>query len=258
MKSSIRSKTTIIILLLFVLLVSIPPTKAAPPYDFEEDGSDTVPWAWGDYEEGGETLSSDGDMLRFEGEGDSANDVDYVHSNEPSAIDWESNMTATIRYKMSSLLADSIDLYLLNHTYVSGSAAPCWFIVLVESTSWIIRTFNISDCSTSGSPIGNIEALVFRFQADNGIDVDFDVDYIRFGTEWVSIGSVEFIFDVDWHPVAQFGYDMFFILAGLIMIPASTMYLVRGGRKEMSRDKLFYALIIFFVGLGLLIGGVSP
>lgn len=75
---------------------------------------------------------------------------------------------------------------------------------------------------------------------------------------WHIIGDAEFIFPIGWDPIAQFGYDAFFIVLGLIMIPVSTMYLVRGGRKGMSRDKLFYGLIIFVMGLGLLIGGVMP
>lgn len=75
---------------------------------------------------------------------------------------------------------------------------------------------------------------------------------------WQEVGSAEFIFPVRWDPTTQFGYDMFFIALGLIMIPFSTLYLVRGGRKNMSRDKLFYGLIIFVMGLGLLIGGVMP
>lgn len=75
---------------------------------------------------------------------------------------------------------------------------------------------------------------------------------------WHEINDAEFIFPIEWDPAAQFGYDMFFIALGLIMIPASTVYLVRGGRKEMSSDKLFYTLIIFFIGLGLLIGGIMP
>jgi len=246
-------------MVLSVLLVSTIPTVNAQPYAYEEDGSDTVGWAWGDYEEGGETLSSDGDVLTFEGEGDSADDVDYVNTNEPSAIDWESGMFAVIRYKMSSLDADSIDLYLLNHTYVSGSAAPCWYLTLVESTSWVIRVFDIDDCSSSGSPIGDVEAIVFRFQADFGIDVDFDVDYIRFDIfPWVPVGDAEFIFPVEWDPAAQFGFDSFFIFLGLIMIPTSTVYLVRGGRNEASMDKLFWGLVIFVVGWGLLIGGIMP
>jgi len=97
------------------------------------------------------------------------------------------------------------------------------------------------------------------------VNVDFvfvrkfaDGDAVSVIGTWQQASDANFIFDVGWDPAFQFGYDAFFIFLGLIMIPASTMYLVRGGRKEMSTDKLFYALIIFFVGLGLVIGGVMP
>lgn len=75
---------------------------------------------------------------------------------------------------------------------------------------------------------------------------------------WNEVGVARFIFPIGWDPVFQFGFDAFFIFAGLIMMPLSTMYIVRGGRKEASMDKLFYALIIFVVGLGLFIGGIMP
>lgn len=75
---------------------------------------------------------------------------------------------------------------------------------------------------------------------------------------WSEVYTARFIFPVSWDPITQFGYDMFFVALGLIMIPASTLYLVRGGRKEMNRDKLFYGLIMLIVGLGLLIGGIMP
>ncbi len=109
-------------------------------------------------------------------------------------------------------------------------------------------------------------AIVYADPSANR-DVWVDDYYIRkwvasepiatFGV-WSTINTAEFIFPMGWHPIAQFGYDAFFIFLGLIMIPASTMYLVRGGRKDMSMDKVFYGLIVFAVGLGLLIGGIMP
>ncbi len=52
--------------------------------------------------------------------------------------------------------------------------------------------------------------------------------------------------------------DSVLIFAGLIMIPTSTMYLVRGGKEEMSQDKVFYFLIAFVIGWALVIGGITP
>lgn len=76
--------------------------------------------------------------------------------------------------------------------------------------------------------------------------------------DWNINNILEFFLPVAWSPEFQFGYDTFFIFLGLIMIPASTMYLARGGRKEMSMDKLFFGLVIFALGIGFLIGGILP
>ena len=75
---------------------------------------------------------------------------------------------------------------------------------------------------------------------------------------WNTVNSIEFFLHVGWDANTQFGFDMLFIVLGLIMIPASTMYLVRGGRKEMSTDKVFLGLLLLFMGIGLVIGGVTP
>ena len=76
--------------------------------------------------------------------------------------------------------------------------------------------------------------------------------------EWNSINDpAEIIFNVTWHPVATFGYEAILIFLGLIMIPLSTMYLVKGGREELSSDKVFYFLILFMLGWGFFIGGIT-
>lgn len=50
--------------------------------------------------------------------------------------------------------------------------------------------------------------------------------------------------------------DALLIFLGLFMIPASTIYLVKGGKDDMSTNKLFYFLIAFLLGWGLLLGGI--
>lgn len=48
------------------------------------------------------------------------------------------------------------------------------------------------------------------------------------------------------------------ILGGMIMIPASTMFLVKGGKNELSFDKFFLFLIVFVMGWAFVIGGILP
>lgn len=149
-------------------------------YDYHHDGSNDT-WTWGDYEEGGESTSIDSGALVFECEGDANNDVDYVHENTIDGVIWDdSSSNATIRYKMDSLDADSVWLYFLPFNYVSGSADNSWYLPLDQTTDWIVVDFDINDMTVSGSPSGtDVEALLFRTQMDNNVDVDFYVDFIK-------------------------------------------------------------------------------
>jgi len=71
--------------------------------------------------------------------------------------------------------------------------------------------------------------------------------------QWEVVGEAELIFSV---PIDETGLNMALILLGLIMIPASTLYAVKGGKDEMSTDKLFYVLIAFVIGWALVLGGI--
>lgn len=88
--------------------------------------------------------------------------------------------------------------------------------------------------------------------------------------QWYSMSPAEFELDLEsWNIVGTaifgifLGFDeatinMWFIFVGLIMVPSSTLYLVKGGRKEISTDKVFFALVAFFVGIAFFIGGIMP
>ena len=71
--------------------------------------------------------------------------------------------------------------------------------------------------------------------------------------EWVEVGEAELIFSV---PVDETGLDLLLIFLGLCMIPASMLYMVKGGTSEMSTNKFFFGLIVFFLGWGLFLGGI--
>ena len=72
--------------------------------------------------------------------------------------------------------------------------------------------------------------------------------------KWNEVGKAELFFTV---PIDETGLDILLIFLGLIMIPLSTLYLVKGGRSEMSSDKLFYGLIAFAIGWALFLGGIT-
>jgi len=72
--------------------------------------------------------------------------------------------------------------------------------------------------------------------------------------EWVDAGTAIIMFEA---PIFAGTLDVLLIFLGLIMIPLSTLYLVKGGRSEMSSDKLFYGLIAFAIGWALFLGGIT-
>lgn len=117
------------------------------------------------------------------------------------------------------------------------------------------------------SPLPNIRALV-----DTVTSVDFYLDdyYIRkwikvepafdaIGSEetyeasWRNVGTAELIFSV---AVDTVGLDLLLIIGGLILVPCSALYLVKGGKDGMSQDKFFYFCIAFIMGWALFLGGI--
>jgi hypothetical protein len=54
------------------------------------------------------------------------------------------------------------------------------------------------------------------------------------------------------------GFNTAFVILGLVMVPASGLYLVHGGKDNMSRDKLFFGLVAFFIGWAFIIGVTMP
>ncbi len=73
-------------------------------------------------------------------------------------------------------------------------------------------------------------------------------------SEWDFLEEAELSFIV---PYDMVGVNMLLIFLGLCLLPASTLYLVRGGKSGMSQDKFFYGLIAFIMGWALFIAGIS-
>lgn len=156
-------------------------------------------------------------------EGDNTNGIDYR------------------RYDTSWVLQDEV----LNENFAFGSPTDCDGIYL-------------GDVTGAGTIDVYFRWIAFRKCIDSPPVFGSWGEHETDPSEWLAVNIGRFIFPVGWDPVAQFGYNTFFIFLGLIMIPTSMMYLVRGGRKEASTDKLFYALIIFVMGWALFLGGIMP
>ena len=72
--------------------------------------------------------------------------------------------------------------------------------------------------------------------------------------EWQEVGDAELVFSI---PIDETALNWFLILLGMFMVPASTLYLVKGGKNNMSMDKVFYFIVAFLFGWGLIFIGVN-
>lgn len=79
------------------------------------------------------------------------------------------------------------------------------------------------------------------------------VDGPHVAEEWQEIAQITLYFNV---PFDMWGINTATIFLGLIMIPVSSLYLAHGVKHDRSMDRLFYGLIVFFIGWALLIGGI--
>lgn len=70
---------------------------------------------------------------------------------------------------------------------------------------------------------------------------------------WTVVGE-----SVVWFNLLGNNLSGWFVFLGLCMIPASTVFLVWGGRKKMSFDKMFIFLLVFIFGWALFLGGIGP
>jgi len=70
---------------------------------------------------------------------------------------------------------------------------------------------------------------------------------------WWVIGIAGAVFYI---PIGEFTLQLLMMIMGLVMIPFSTLFLVKGGRDEMDRDKLYFFLLMFLIGWALFLGGI--
>ena len=101
------------------------------------------------------------------------------------------------------------------------------------------------------------------------VRVDYaEIEYYATPPEWRTVGTAELVFDVEgWNiinevdlvfivPIDETGLNMLLVFLGLGMIPVSVIYLVWGGKNEMSMDKVFYGIVVFIFGWALFLGGI--
>ncbi len=118
-------------------------------------------------------------------------------------------------------------------------------------------TYNMYTHGAMSNPakwyIDNFIVRKFVLGLDNDLTIGFGEEEYLYQENWHEINEITLIF---WVAVDETGLNMLLVLLGLILVPASTFYLVYGGRKGASVDKLFIFLCVFIIGWGLILGAI--
>lgn len=72
---------------------------------------------------------------------------------------------------------------------------------------------------------------------------------------WMFGNDIEQLFFVKFNSLPL---EWFLLFLGMCMIPASTLYLVKGGWSELSSDKVLYFLLAFMIGWALVVTIITP
>jgi len=82
----------------------------------------------------------------------------------------------------------------------------------------------------------------------------FTMEQIEFDLpSWQSFVMEVIVFFI---PINELNITYLLMLGGMVMVPTSTILLVKGGRSDLSRDKLFLFFLMFLFGWALLLGGI--
>lgn len=184
-----------------------------------------------------------------------------------SAQAWQDNTVAANTWytlDLAFILGGNIYLW-INDAYIGSHSFVCYsdtvvtnLIALGSGTSgnsgkdqyidnFIFREWTIVEPSFDAPEVLEENTLSYSWENIDSFTLYFETP------SWMPINLLTLIFVT---PLYTTALDWFLIIFGLCLIPASTMFLVYGGRKNFSADKLFIFLMIFFIGWGLLLGGI--
>ena len=140
--------------------------------------------------------------------------------------------------------------------------------VSTKQTTFVMDGIEKNTMTTVTNNITNLRVLT-----DSSVNIDFYIDDYYFrkwtaiepsvsigegyetppGEEWNDIIEVELLFTV---PVDETALNWMLVFLGLCMIPASTLYLVKGGKDNLSMNKVFFFLVAFMLGWAIFLGGI--
>jgi len=127
-----------------------------------------------------------------------------------------------------------------------------WQGYTYDETNSTMPTGTTTDFRIISYDAYSLQSIVF-WDAHTWHMVDSETIYFDL-PEW---HLVELVSIIIWLEIVTWALDVFLILLGMFMVPASTLYLVKGGKDNMSMDKVFYFIVAFLFGWGLIFIGVS-
>lgn len=153
--------------------------------------------------------------------------------------------------------------------FLNGSTS--WNKTTSSGTSYL--SFNHGGwTSYSASATGNLfggttTGLRIKFNSSANV---IDIQYAAIPPQWWEVTVANLYFDTPTWNIASIAElyiyvallvftidNYFFVLLGLVLIPVSTLYIVRSGKNEgIDSDKIFFFFLIFFVGWALFLGGL--
>ena len=179
---------------------------------------------------------------------------DYLYVSEGVLYSDMDNGTITLDYDPTDL--DFVGVHTWNKSTSFGTSELSFYL-----GSWS-SYYNTTQGDLMG---GNLTDIRIRFSEDTNI---INIFLYKTPPQWHSFTFESIYFDLpNWHgftfediifyiPINVLTLSYIMMLAGLVMIPVSTLFLVKGGRSDMSRDKMFLFLMIFLFGWAFFLGGI--
>lgn len=178
---------------------------------------------------------------------------------------------ANFTYTGSGVSLDDILYVSASTLYCSGTTFTSIVLDHDPALSVVTAAYKIWNVTTGlGTPQFDhyVSAWIGYSSATQGNITDGTLTDIRIKfTASANIAAITFIDIHDWQlivtviilftvPIDETALNWFIIFLGLFMIPASTLYLVKGGRDNLSMNKFFFFIVAFMLGWGLLLGGI--
>ena len=85
-----------------------------------------------------------------------------------------------------------------------------------------------------------------------------EVTFYTDSSTWRDVTTATLYFTVEFTEATQWALNNWYILLGMGLVVASGIFLVKGGKDELSMNKFFYVIIAFMIGWALIIGGIMP